>query len=145
MVDLLPTWRRKWQPTPVFLLGKSHGRKILVGYSPWGCKESDTTEWLYFFISLPTSILNGWSTAFYVYLPLPMKFSFIISIFLLVFCFFFPLKRISFNISYRSSLMLLNSLSFCLSVEFFLSSSNLMKALPDRVFLVLCLLTAVGH
>ena len=37
-------WRRKWQPTPVFLPGKSHGRKSLVGYSPWGHKESDTTE-----------------------------------------------------------------------------------------------------
>ena len=30
-------WRRKWQPTPVLLLGKSHGRRSLVGYSPWGC------------------------------------------------------------------------------------------------------------
>ena len=35
-----------WQPTPVFLPGESHGQRILVGYSPWGCKESDTTEWL---------------------------------------------------------------------------------------------------
>ena len=35
------SWRRKWQPTPVFLLGKSHGRRSLVGYSPWGRKESD--------------------------------------------------------------------------------------------------------
>ena len=37
-------WRRKWQPTPVFLPGKSHGQKSLVGYSPWGHKESNTTE-----------------------------------------------------------------------------------------------------
>ena len=37
-------WRRKWLPTPVFLPGKSHGQRSLVGYSPWGCKESDTTE-----------------------------------------------------------------------------------------------------
>ena len=29
-------WRRKWQPTPVFLPGKSHGQRSLVGYSPWG-------------------------------------------------------------------------------------------------------------
>ena len=41
-------WRRKWQPTPVFLPGKSHGRRSLVGYSPWGRKESDTTERLHF-------------------------------------------------------------------------------------------------
>ena len=37
-------WRKKWQPTPVFLPGESHGRRSLVGCSPWGCKESDTTE-----------------------------------------------------------------------------------------------------
>ena len=37
-------WRRKWQPTPVFLPGKSHGLRSLVGYSLWGCKELDTTE-----------------------------------------------------------------------------------------------------
>ena len=36
-------WRRKWQPTPVFLPGKSHGRSSLSGYSPWGQKQSDTT------------------------------------------------------------------------------------------------------
>ena len=35
--------RRKWQPTPVLLPGKSHGWGSLVGYSPWGCKESDMT------------------------------------------------------------------------------------------------------
>ena len=34
-------WRRKQQPTPVFLPGKSHGQRSLVGYHPWGCKESD--------------------------------------------------------------------------------------------------------
>ena len=37
-------WSQKWQPTPVFLPGKSHGQMNLVGYSPWGHKESDTTE-----------------------------------------------------------------------------------------------------
>ena len=37
-------WRRKWQPTPVFLPGKSHGQRSLAGYSPWCCRESDTTE-----------------------------------------------------------------------------------------------------
>ena len=42
------SWRREWQPTTVFLPGKSHGRKSLVGYSPRGPKESDTTERLSF-------------------------------------------------------------------------------------------------
>ena len=37
-------WRRKWQPTPVFLPGKSHGQRSLAGYSPRGHKESDTIE-----------------------------------------------------------------------------------------------------
>ena len=37
-------WRRKWQPTPVFLPGESHGQRSLVGCSPWGCTELDTTE-----------------------------------------------------------------------------------------------------
>ena len=37
-------WRRKWQPTPVFLPGESHGQRSLKGNSPWGCKESDMTK-----------------------------------------------------------------------------------------------------
>ena len=37
-------WKRKWQPTPVFLPGKFNGQRSLVGHSPQGCKESDTTE-----------------------------------------------------------------------------------------------------
>ena len=40
--------RRQWHPTPVLLPGKSHGRRSLVGYSPWGLKELDTTERLHF-------------------------------------------------------------------------------------------------
>ena len=39
-----PFWGRKWQPTPVFLPGESHGQRSLAGYSPWGRKESDMTE-----------------------------------------------------------------------------------------------------
>ena len=41
-------WRKEWQPTPVFLPGKSHGQRTLVGYSPWGRKEFDMTEQLTF-------------------------------------------------------------------------------------------------
>ena len=37
-------WNRKWQPTPAFLPGESHGQRSLVSYSPRGCKDSDTTE-----------------------------------------------------------------------------------------------------
>ena len=37
-------WSRKWQPTPVFLPGETHGQRSLVGYSPWGREESDMTK-----------------------------------------------------------------------------------------------------
>ena len=47
-------WRRSRQPTLVFLPGKSHGQRSLAGYSPWGCKELNTTEWL----SMPTLYNN---------------------------------------------------------------------------------------
>ena len=49
-------WRSKWQPTPVFLPGESHGQRSLVGYSPRGCKESDMTERLHFHFSLSLSL-----------------------------------------------------------------------------------------
>ena len=45
-------WRMQWQPTPVLLPGKSHGRRSLVGYSPRGGQESDTTGRLHFHFSL---------------------------------------------------------------------------------------------
>ena len=45
-------WRRQWHPTPVLLPGESHGWRGLVGCSPWGRKESDTTEQLHFHFSL---------------------------------------------------------------------------------------------
>ena len=44
-VDKIP-WRREWLPTPVFLPGEPQGQRSLMGYSPWGPKELDTTEWL---------------------------------------------------------------------------------------------------
>ena len=44
-------WSRKWQSTPVFWLGEFHGQKSLMNYSPWGCKQSDTTERLSIIIS----------------------------------------------------------------------------------------------
>ena len=45
-------WRRRWHPTPVLLPGKSHGQRSLVGCSPWGHEQSDTTERLHFHFSL---------------------------------------------------------------------------------------------
>ena len=45
-------WRRQWHPIPVLFPGKSHGQRSLVGCSPWGRKDSDTTERLHFIFSL---------------------------------------------------------------------------------------------
>ena len=53
------SWRRKWQPTPVFFPGESHGQRSLVGYSPWGCKESDTSEWLHLLTFHVLAIINS--------------------------------------------------------------------------------------
>ena len=39
-----PPWRRKWQPTPAFLPGKSHGERSLAGHSPQGCKEFEEEQ-----------------------------------------------------------------------------------------------------
>ena len=46
------SWRRRWNPTPILLPGKSHEQRSLVGCSPWGREESDTTEQLHFHFSL---------------------------------------------------------------------------------------------
>ena len=43
-LSTFPHWRRKWQPTPVFLPGESQGRGSLVGFRLWGRTELDTTE-----------------------------------------------------------------------------------------------------
>ena len=55
----IPSWfrRRKWQCTPVLSPGKSHGWRSSAGYSPWGHRESDTTEWLHFCVCILLSHL----------------------------------------------------------------------------------------
>ena len=64
-------WRRKWQPTPVFLPGESHGWRSLVGYSPQGRKESDTTERLHSLLRLIRWMTLGYLLEF-------LTFSFLI-------------------------------------------------------------------
>ena len=65
-VEKIP-WRRKWQPTPMFLPGESHRQRSLMGYSPWGHKELDTIERIslsiFFFFKVPFAVLGhkmGW-------------------------------------------------------------------------------------
>ena len=82
-------WRRKWQPTPVFLPGESQGRRSLIGCSPWGRWGSDTTERLHFhfswdgasslpllslflsFVFSPTSFQRQWASFLGAWCPLP--------------------------------------------------------------------------
>ena len=59
-VTLGSNGRRQWHPTPVLLPGKSYGRRSLVGCSPWGRKESDTTEQLHFHFSLSCIACIAW-------------------------------------------------------------------------------------
>ena len=55
---------RQWHPTPVLLPGNSHGQSSLAGYSPWGHKESDTTERLHFRLHLLVITRpSAWQTA----------------------------------------------------------------------------------
>ena len=60
-------WRRKWQPTPAFLPGKFHGQRSLAGYSPWGWKESDTTEHTCIHLYLYPHICNILLCTFFPY------------------------------------------------------------------------------
>ena len=70
---LILSWRRKWQPTPVFLPGKSHGQRSLEGYSPRGWQESDMTEWLsqYYPSCLFPSVVCICSFFFFFFLLFP--------------------------------------------------------------------------
>ena len=67
-------WSRKWQSTPVLLPGKFHGQRSLVGYSPWGCKESGMTEQLStHIIALQCCVrfyrTEKWVSDMYTYIP----------------------------------------------------------------------------
>ena len=59
LVSSIVFWRRQWQPTPVPLPGKSHGRRSLVGCSPWGIEESDMAERLHSHFS--RSCIGEWN------------------------------------------------------------------------------------
>ena len=64
-------WRRKWQPTPVFLPGESRGQRSLVGCSPWGRTESDTTEAMWQQLVSRFSI-HSLKIILFIYLVLPV-------------------------------------------------------------------------
>ena len=117
-------WRREWIPTPVFLPGEFHGQRNLVGFGSWGCKESDTTDWLTLSLSLLIHLwCNVWSEIFIDSID--------------VLCWFIHFDSLPFNCMFRQlngmwflicldlglSLYLFYVCSFCFSVlsPFFLS------------------------
>ena len=66
-------WRWKWQSTPAFLPGKSHGWRSLIGYSPWGRKESVTTERLHFHFHLICWLFRLWVMKSHVALTISIR------------------------------------------------------------------------
>ena len=79
-------WIRKWQPSPVFLPGKSHGQRSMEGYSPWGRNESDKTECVrththtHNFVNhlgfpIPALEKNLFVIRYFVWVPSPKKYS----------------------------------------------------------------------
>ena len=101
------SWRRKWKPTPVLLPGKPHGWRSLVGYSPWGHRQSDTAEWLHFHFHCMLTLTSE-------------PFPFVSFLFLVV---AFPPKKV--NIHCKGSLVILTPFSFSLSVKLLISPSNM--------------------
>ena len=72
---------RKWQSTPALLPGKSHGQRSLIGYSPWGSKESDTTERLHFHIHFPPFLSTRKVFILFCSRPSVVRFASLLSIF----------------------------------------------------------------
>ena len=62
-------WSRKWPPTPVFLPRESHGQRSLAGYSPWGHKESDTTEQSQWVVTPIPALLLLFFLSFHSHVP----------------------------------------------------------------------------
>ena len=113
------TLLRKWQPTPVFLPGKFYEQRSLVSYSPWCCKELDTTERLHFRFQLkfrPTVFLQTWSPAaswwFILFLSrLSLFYFLIIYIYIYIIYIFYYIYLCYFSVTfpYSSSLCSLTS------------------------------------
>ena len=102
---ILYHWRRKWQPTPVFLPGESHGQRSLAGHGAWGCRESDTTE-----VTEHILIYN-------------LKGFFEEFLFLFTFC--VTLISLKINTSGKCSRLLYDTWSFCVGLTAQLGYSSL--------------------
>ena len=115
---ILIYWRRKWHPTPVLLPGKSHGRRSLVGYSPWGRRESDTTE-----VTEHILIYN---------------FKGFFEEFLFLFTFCVTLISLKINTSGKCSRLLHDTRSFCVGLTAQLGYSSLLYDLCILLIYAFC-------
>ena len=113
-------WRRKWQPTPVLLPGKFHGWRSLVGYSPWGHKDSDTTEWLHFL-----SLIN-YPFIFFAHFSIQLVF-----IFPLI-CNSLHNLGIYFSVNFlQSFVFLLQSILGHINIKILMSSKSSLISIPS--------------
>ena len=126
---VIAIWRRKWQSTPIFLPGKFHGWRSLVGYSPQGCKESDTAERLHFLFTLSLTIFSS---------SLPLQ----IQVFLFV-CFYFLLLSLEILYSFLKTQIQFSLLGKRAIISFSLISISVFKEILyfSCNCLILCLLS----
>ena len=112
-------WRRKWQPTPVFLPGESHGWKSLVGYSPRGCEESYMTERLHSLRS--TKLLNFDQVQFFFLLLLILSVSYLRNYWWIQghedLHLFYVKSFIVLVLTFRISILILFWINFCMLCE----------------------------
>ena len=115
-------WRRKWQPTPVFVPGKSHRQKILAGYSPWGCKRvkrdlvTEQQQCIYVDSNLPTHHPSS--------LPLESI------IYFLSLCLYY-----CFGNKFTCTVFLDSTYEWCYMTFFFIQSSDLKRHLNVCVYI----------
>ena len=96
------SWRRKWQPTPVFLPVKSHQQRNLVGYTPWGCRDGHNLATTQQWFKWNCFLIYTKSQLAFVALRLCIKFSWICALKVLgwmtsVKCFFLSRMEIEFR------------------------------------------------
>ena len=117
-------WRSKWQPTPVFVLGKSHRQKSLVGYSPWGCKrverdlvtkQQQQQQCIYVDSNLPTHHPSS--------LPL-----------VCIVCFLSLCLYFCFGNKFTCTVFLDSTYEWCYMIFFFIQSSDLKRHLNVCIY-----------
>ena len=124
-------WRRKWQPTPVFLPGQFHAQRSLVGYSAQGCRESGMTEHTHTHISMPHCVPKS-ILSFCVSTPGPRPGYFLKIIFYVILLSIF----ISLQYCYYLSFMLISA---HMNINMMLVSTNIVAANAFGIVIHICI------